>query len=160
MARFADAARLFFSESEVNEYNGEKVRGLGNPVPKSAANHNCATARRAPSDSAGGLDKVHFLAKDSKVMLTKHLRQKVGLVNGIRRQVVEMVYAEGKPAPAPPHYVVVRFDAYTGPPWSSEDRYSECVPIFPVDATCSSCGQNNEGNYMTRAQLPLKFCWV
>ena len=46
-ARFADATRLFFAKNEVDGYNGKKVRGLGNPIPMSAANHNCATARPA-----------------------------------------------------------------------------------------------------------------
>ena len=48
-------------------------------------------------------------------MLTKNLWQEMGLVNGIRGEVVEIVYAEGAPAPAPPCYIVVMFDGYTGP---------------------------------------------
>ncbi|CAN0330110.1 unnamed protein product, partial [Scytosiphon promiscuus] len=35
-----------------------------------------------------------------------------------------------------------------------------CVPISPVEATWSSCGQNGEGSTMTRAQLPLKLWWA
>lgn len=42
-------------------------------------------------------------------MLTKNLDQEVGLVNGIRGDIVEIVYKEGKPAPALPLYVVVNF---------------------------------------------------
>ena len=48
-------------------------------------------------------------------MLTKNLWQKVGLVIGIRGEVVGAVYAVGKPAPAPPLHVAVRRDAYAGP---------------------------------------------
>ena len=116
-ADFEDATRLFYSKSEVNDYNGKKVRALGTPVVKCAATHNCATARRAPADAASGLETVLFLAKGAKVMLTKNLWRKVGLVNGIRGKVVEIVYAEGAPASAPPCYVVVRFDGYTGLDW-------------------------------------------
>ena len=113
-ANFGDATRLF-SKSEVNDYNGKNVRALGTPVVKCAATHNCATVRCAPADAASGLETVLFLAKGAKVMLTKNLWQEVGLINGIRGDVVEIAYAEGAPAPAPPCYVVVRFDGYIGP---------------------------------------------
>ena len=93
-------------------------------------------------------------------MLTKKFWQKVGLVNGIRGEVVEILYAEGVPAPAPPCYVVVRFDGYIGPDWSSGKMYRGCVPISPVQPSWSSCGANGEGSTMTRTQLPLKPCWA
>ena len=64
-------------------------------------------------------------------MLTKNLWQEVGLVNGIRGEVVEIVYAEGAPAPAPPCYVVVRFDGHTGPDWSSGERYGRVCAHLP-----------------------------
>ena len=159
-ADFEDATRLFYSKSEVNDYNGENVRALGTPVVKCAATLNCATARRAPADAASGLKTVLFLAKGAKVMLTKNLWQEVGLVNGIRGEVVEIVYTEGAPAPLPPCYVVVRFDGYTGPDWSSGKMYRGCVHISPVQSAWSSCGANGEGNTVTRTQLPLKLCWA
>ena len=84
----------------------------------------------------------------------------MGLVNDIRGEVVEIVYAEGAPAPSPPCYVVVRFDGYTGPDYSSGERYRGCVPISPVQSAWSSCGANGEGGTMTRTQFPLKFCWA
>ena len=89
--------------------------GMGPEDVKCAATHNCATARRAPADAASGLETVLFLIRRTKVMLTNNLWPEVGLVNGIRGEVVEIVYAGGAPAPAPPCYVVVRFDGYTGP---------------------------------------------
>eukprot|EP00904_Undaria_pinnatifida_P002325 jgi/Undpi1/12093/HiC_scaffold_4.g01791.m1 len=42
-------------------------------------------------------------------MLTKNLYQQVGLVNGIRGQVVELVFADDAPPPNLPLYVVVKF---------------------------------------------------
>ena len=159
-ADFEDATRLFYSKSEVNDYNGEKVRALGTPVVKCTATLNCATARRAPADTASGLKTVLFLGKGAKVMLTKNLWQEAGLVNGIRGEVVEIVYTEGAPAPLPPCYVVVRFDGYTGPDRSSGERYRGCVHISPVQSAWSSGGANGEGNTVTRTQLPLKLCWA
>ena len=93
-------------------------------------------------------------------MRTKKLWQEVELVYGIRGEVVEIVYAEGAPAPPPPCYVVVRFDGYTEPDWSSGERYRGCIPISPVQSAWSSCGANGESNTMTRTQLPLKLCWA
>ena len=155
-ADFEDATRLFYSKSEVNDYNGEKIRAFGTPVVKCAATHNCATAC-APADAASGLETVLFLAKGAKVMPTKNLWQEVGLVNGIRGEVVEIVYAEGATASSPPCYVIVRFDGYTRPDRSSGERYRGCVPISPVQSAWSLCGANGEGNTMTRT---LKLCWA
>ena len=47
-------------------------------------------------------------------MLTKNLYQQVGLVNGIRGEVVALVYADDTPAPKLPLYVVVKFRGYSG----------------------------------------------
>ena len=59
----------------------------------------CAIARRATADTAEGLERDLYLAKGAKVMLTKNLYQQVGLVNGIRGQVVELVLADDAPPP-------------------------------------------------------------
>ena len=47
-------------------------------------------------------------------MLTKDLYQQVGLVNGIRGEVVQLVYADDAPPPKLPLYVVVKFRGYSG----------------------------------------------
>ena len=51
------------------------------------------------ADTAEGLERGPYLAKGAKVMLTKNLYQQVGLVNGIRGEVVELVYADDAPPP-------------------------------------------------------------
>ena len=57
----------------------------------------CTNARRATADTAEGLDMDLYLAKGAKVMLTKNLYRQVGLVNGIRGQVVELMFADDGP---------------------------------------------------------------
>ena len=84
----------------------------------------CANARRATANTAEGLERDLYLAKGAKVMLTKNLYQQVGLVNGIRGQVVELVFADDAPSPNLPLYVVVKFRGYSGREWSSQERYS------------------------------------
>ena len=151
---FEDATRLFYSKNEVNKHNGKKLRDIGSPVAKCSATHSGQNARKATADTAGGLERDLYLAKGAKVMLSKNLHQEVGLVNGIRGEVIELVYAEDKPAPHPPLYVVVRFDGYSGGNWSDQERYSGCVPIAPVDSSWA------DGGNQTRTQLPLKLCWA
>ena len=152
---FKDATRLFYSKKEVNKYNGKKLRDLGTPVAKCSAAHSGSNARKATADTAGRLERDLFLARGAKVMLAKNLHQEVGLVNGIRGEVKELVYAENKPAPHPPLYVVVKFDGYSGgSDWSEQERYSGCVPIAPVDSSWA------DGGNQTRTQLPLKLCWA
>ena len=87
-------------------------------------------------------------------MLTKNLYQQVGLVNGIRGQVVELVFADDAPPPNLPLYVVVKFRGYSGGEWSSQERYRGCVPISPVDTTWQ------DGGTQVRTQLPLRLCWA
>ena len=84
----------------------------------------------ATADTAEGLEWDLYLAKGAKVMLTKNLYQKVGLVNGIRGQVVELVFADEAPPPNLPLHVVVKFRGYSGREWSSQERYSEGVCRF------------------------------
>ena len=154
MELFEEATRLFYSKREVNGYNGVKLRDIGTTVARCSADHNKASETKANADTASGLERDLYLAVGAKVMLTKHLHQEVGLVNGIRGEIVDIVYKEGKPAPALPLYVVVRFDGYQGRNWSAREEYSGCVPIVPVDATWM------DGTNMLRTQMPLKLCWA
>ena len=61
-------------------------------------------------------------------MLTRNLWSEVGLVNGIRGDVVDIVWAHGEKAPAFPDFVVLRLEGYTGPVLSNDPRYQGCVP--------------------------------
>ena len=103
---------------------------------------------------AEGLERDLYLAKGAKVMLTKNLYQQLALVNGIRGQVVELVFADDAPPPNLPLCVVVKFRGYSGGEWSSQERYRGCVPISPVDTTWQ------DGGTQVRTQLPLRLCWA
>ena len=113
-----------------------------------------AQTRRASADTAEGLERDLYLAKGAKVMLTKNLYQQVGLVNGIRGEVVELVFADDAPPPKLPLDVVVKFRGYSGGESSSEERYRSCAPISPVDTT------RKDGETQVRTQLPLRLCWA
>ena len=75
-------------------------------------------------------------------MLTRNLWTEVGLVNGIKGDVVDIVWAHGEKAPALTGFVVLRLEGYTGPVWSSDPRYEGCVPIAPFETSSSTTGDD------------------
>ena len=52
---FDEAIRLFLTVEEVAEYNVAYLRRLGRPIAHIKAIHNCAEAKKASEDEAGGL---------------------------------------------------------------------------------------------------------
>ena len=157
MDRFKNATRLFYSKAEVKWYNGTKLRKLGTSVLKVEASHSSASARKASAELAQWLHRDVFLARGARVMLTRNLWSEVGLINGIRRDVVDIVWAHGEKAPALLDFVVLRLEGYTGPVWSIDPRYEGCVPIAPFESSWSTMGDNR--GHETRHQVPLALCW-
>ena len=98
--------------------------------------------------------RVHPKEKKDRTPSARSRSKQVGLVNGIRGEVVELVYADDAPPPKLPLYVVVKFRGYSGREWSSQERYRGCVPISPVDTTWQ------DGGTQVRTQLPLRLCWA
>lgn len=47
----------------------------------------------------------------------------MSLVNGIRREAVEITYDQENTKAAPSRYILVRFDGYTRLNWSGEEIY-------------------------------------
>ena len=129
-----------YSKAEVKRYNGTKLRELGTSVLKVEASHSSASTRQASAALAQGLQRHVFLARGARVMLTRNLWSEVGLVNGIRGDVVDIVWAHGQKAPALPDSLVLRLEGYTGPVWPSDPRYQGCVPIAPFETSWSTTG--------------------
>ena len=155
-ARYKDSYLRAFAE--VKRYNGTKLRGIGASVLKVEASHSSAPARKASAELAQGLHRDVFLARGARVVLTRNLWYEVGLVNGIRGDVVDIVWAHGEKAPALPDFVVLRLEGYTGPVWSSDPSYEGCVPIAPFETSWSTTGDDR--GHETRQQVPLTLCWA
>ena len=158
MDTFKISTHLFYSKAEVKRYNGIKLRELGTSVLEVEASHSSPSARKASAELAQGLHRDVFLARGARVMLTRNLWSEVGLVNGIRGDVVDIVWAHGEKAPALPEFLVLRLEGYTGPVWSSDPRYEGSVPIAPFETSWSATG-DDRGNE-TRQQVPLALCWA
>lgn len=67
-------------------------------------------------------------------MPTRKSLAEVDIVNGIRRDVVNLIWDEGAASPALPD-VVAKFNYYSGPEWSTNPDYHGYVPAAPMEAS-------------------------
>ncbi len=103
---------------------------------------------------AEGLYQRVHLAEGCRVMLTKNLWPKTGLVNGSQGTVRELIYAEGVMPTSLPVAVMVEFDKYSGPGFRSTDC-PKLVPIAPITTQWV-----NGRTSCTRTQLPLRLSYA
>ena len=101
----------------------------------------------------GGLQKDLFLSLEARVMLTRNLWTNVGLCNGALGTVHKIIYANNEGPPNFPIAILIQFDNYTGPSFSSS--VPRLVPIPPSCDTSESLGSDYE-----RTQFPLKLAWA
>ena len=146
---FQDVTRLFYSNEEVGKYNYTKLEQLHQPIAKIEARHSTNKAKQLSAQDLFGLEPILFLAKGATVMLTSNLWASVGLCNGAKGTVVDIVYHSEHQPPSLPVAVVVKFDSYSGP---SLENFPSCVPISPITASVDSIHE--------RQQLPLRLAWA
>ena len=149
---FHFATRLFYTNHDVAQFNYNELQNLNQPIAVIEAKHSPATAKTIPSDEMCGLQPTIFIAKGARVMLTMNLWTDAGLCNGATGTVTEIVFADDQQPPSLPVAVVVHFDNYKGPSFSS---FPNCVPICPVTVTNRNSHVPSE-----RQQLPLKLAWA
>ena len=154
LAQFKNAVRLFARNVDVDEYNRQQLLALKQPIARVKALHNCPQARDGSSEDAMGLHRTVWLAKGAKVMLTSNLWCEMGLANGSRGTVYEIIYPMDKDPLNSSPIVLVKFEDYKGP--SFLDSEPQIVPIASVSAEW----QNSVGKYCSRQQLPLVLAWA
>ena len=127
---FKEAIHLYYKKEQVAQYNHEAITKLGSPIAQINAIHSCAAATSAKSDNAGGLEPVIFMAKGSRVMLTSNLWQQVGLCNGTRGLIEDLLYTHGHKPPNLPIAILVNFPDYSDPPFIQSKP--KCIPVPPI----------------------------
>ena len=95
-----------------------------------------------------------YLCRGAVVEISSvNLKPKLGLFNGARGTVVDLLFVEGDYPNAGdlPEVVVVDFLQYKGPPWDPD--YPTHVPIIPITRKC-------EYKCCERCQIPLTIAWA
>ena len=100
-----------------------------------------------------GLERVVFLAKAARVMLTMNLWASVGLCNGAAGTVVDIIYQNNHQPPDLPIAVIVEFKNYRGPDFN--DNQPLCIPICPI-----TVASQTEIGFHKKQQLPLRLAWA
>ncbi len=149
------ATRLYSTNILVDDYNSKKLEQLEAPTAPIFAENNCSKAKRADSNKAHGLRQRVDLAKGAYVMLTSNLWPEAGLVNGTKGVVREILYPEGATPTALPSAVMVEFEGYSGPSFSSDGVGLTVVPIVP-----RTMQWEDGAKKCSRRQLPLRLAWA
>ncbi|KAF5336454.1 hypothetical protein D9611_006665 [Ephemerocybe angulata] len=160
---FDDAVCLFATRSDVHNVNLLEIQRLNNPCARIKAVHEGGSlAENAPSDEAAGLESQIVLSKGAKVMITRNLWLKQGLVNGTVGTVEDIVWAPGASRSDIPLAVLVSCREYKGPTlWRTAPElpnFPNGVPIIPISALKTTFEVN--GKPCARTQIPLRLAWA
>lgn len=142
---FKTALRVFAFKSDMRLFNDHAIHSVDQPVCQILAKHNKVKAATIESDKFGGLEAKLKLAKGARVMLNCNIWTEVGLVNGARGEVAEIIYEENEGPPSLPLCVTVKLDDYSGP--------SLVNGTVPFVTRKESIVENNET--LTREMFPL-----
>jgi ATP-dependent exoDNAse (exonuclease V) alpha subunit len=152
---------LFCTNKEVNAYNSQRLKKLGEKIMLIEAKHTGPKAKQMGDDAFMGLKTSLMLAIGAKVYCTANVCTWAGLVNGVSGKVVSIVYDEGVQAPNLPRCVVVDFGKnYKGPAFFGGEERSGWVPIHPMVARELSKGTNGVFVENTREMFPLNLAWA
>lgn len=133
---------------------------LNNPIVKIQAYHNCAAASKHDFTEANGLQASLYLAKGAEVMLMSNLWSEVGLHNGAKGKVVDIVYttANGPRDGNLPEAVVVQFDDLS----NDVDSFLSDMPCsvaFPVQTVEWKNPSKLNQDFICK-QFPLVLSWA
>ena len=146
---FKHVTRLYFTNEEVAKYNYTRLTQLQCPIATIYARHSSEKAKIIKPQDFYGLEPQLLIAKGALVMLTMNLWASVGLCNGAKGTVINIIYQPNHQPPDLPIAVIVKFHNYKGPSLSG---YPSCVPISPITVSVHSEHE--------RQQLPLRLAWA
>lgn len=97
---FDDTTRIYFTNSNVRDYNEQRLVVLNTPVIKLRAKYNNkGISQRASIDKCSQLEAKVKVSISCKIMLLKNVQTKAGLVNSTTRFLYNIKQALGTTNP-------------------------------------------------------------
>jgi hypothetical protein len=154
---FEDATYLFATNEAVNRRNYFKLPQLQMPITLLRSVNVPSSGKSKPSDQFRGLEVELYLAIGAQVTLTSNINTDVGLTNGARGTVVDIVYSK-QPNVDLPDFIVVRWPDYTGPQFFSTTMNNgisthNCIPIPAISI-------RSDDTRAVRIQFPLRLAYA
>lgn len=144
-SHFRDALHVCATNEMVNAANNLHLEQLDKPIAKILAIQEPNIILKSYEDEANSLPQRLYLSVGCRVMLTRNLWIKGGLVNGAFGTVEAIIYDKEVKPPDPPLYILVKFEKFR-----RKGFVNNCVPIFPQNAQWTK----NNIKYFRR-QFPL-----
>lgn len=155
---FVNAITLMCTRQEVKLYNAQQILAMKAPVYRVVARHNAAptilsAVKQLSSDQGGELSPYLLLSIGARVMITKNLWVRAGIVNGsigILRGILlntEQVQHDF------PLCLLVELHQYCGPLFIPS--HPKIIPVPPFHANFQFKGQS-----CTRIQFPVVLAWA
>ena len=155
---FDGAITLMCTRQEVKLYNAQQILAMKAPVYRVVARHNAAPSilsavKQLSSDQGGELQPYLLLAIGARVMITKNLCVKAGIVNGSIGILRGILVNSNEPNQEFPLCILVELDSYSGPSFLSS--YPKIIPIPPYHGYFEYKSQS-----CIRIQFPIVSAWA
>lgn len=116
---FDNATRIYFTNSNIRDFNNQRLAVLNTPVIKLKAKYNNKAIRqRALVNKCSQLEAEIEVSIGCKIILLKNIQTEAGLVNGATRFLynIEQVLGTSNPRATLPYCLIVRIKKadYTG----------------------------------------------
>ena len=152
---------LYCTNREVAERNIECLKRVGEPIVLMKAKHSGEGSKGSVNDSQG-LNKLIYLCKGAKILVTKNIWQQAGLCNGASVIVVDMIFDREYNATDLATCAIVDFgSSYTGPSFYGQNEQEKrgWVPISPVVVQWNTV-KNGETRTSSRKMFPFRLCYA